>query len=470
MESLGFMSMNTKSVVILTAGKGTRMHSDLPKVLHLLAGKPMVQHVIDTSLSLGVTNIHLVYGHGADLIKLALDNQLINWILQIEQLGTGHAMQQAAPYFADNEDILMLYGDYPLITKETLQRLIEAKPEGGIGLLTAIVNNPTGYGRIIREEGEVIGIVEQKDATENQAKINEINTGILVANGADLKRWLKKLNNNNLQNEYYVTDIISLAHEEGCKIHVVHPRKLSETEGVNNCLQLSALERIYQQEQAERLLLAGVMIIDPVRFDLRGTLKHGRDVIIDTNVIIEGDVVLGNNVHIHSGCILKNCKIDDNSIISSYSVIDGSELFTACRVGPFSHLRPGTRLADNVHIGNFVEVKNVAMGIGSKAGHLSYLGDAEIGGHVNIGAGAITCNYNGANKFKTIIGNNVFIGSDTQIIAPITIANGATIGAGTTLTNDVKENELVISRIKQRHILNWKRPIKKNSRKINNDD
>ncbi|MGP1928557.1 MAG: bifunctional UDP-N-acetylglucosamine diphosphorylase/glucosamine-1-phosphate N-acetyltransferase GlmU [Arsenophonus sp. NC-WZS1-MAG3] len=464
------MSMNTKSVVILTAGKGTRMYSDLPKVLHLLAGKPMIQHVIDTSLSLGVTNIHLVYGHGGDLIKLALNNQLINWILQIEQLGTGHAMQQAAPYFADNEDILMLYGDSPLITKETLQRLIEAKPKGGIGLLTAIVNDPTGYGRIIRKEGEIIAIVEQKDATENQAKINEINTGILVANGADLKRWLKKLNNNNLQNEYYVTDIISLAHEEGCKIDVVHPRELSETEGVNNRLQLSALERIYQQEQAKRLLLAGVMIIDPVRFDLRGTLKHGRDVIIDTNVIIEGDVVLGNNVHIHSGCILKNCKIDDNSIISSYSIIDGSELFTTCRVGPFSHLRPGTRLADNVHIGNFVEVKNVAMGISSKAGHLSYLGDAEIGADVNIGAGTITCNYNGANKFKTIIGDNVFIGSDTQIIAPITIANGATIGAGTTLTDDVKENELVISRIKQRHILNWQRPIKKSSRKINSDD
>ncbi|MFP3029053.1 MAG: bifunctional UDP-N-acetylglucosamine diphosphorylase/glucosamine-1-phosphate N-acetyltransferase GlmU [Arsenophonus sp.] len=457
------MSMNQKSIVILTAGKGTRMYSDLPKVLHPLAGKPMVQHVIDTSLSLGVTNIHLVYGHGANLIKLALANQLINWILQPEQLGTGHAMQQAAPYFSDNEDILMLYGDSPLITKETLQRLIEAKPDGGIGLLTAIVNEPTGYGRIIREKGKIIAIVEQKDTTENQARINEINTGILVANGADLKRWLKKLNNNNANNEYYVTDIISLAHQEGRKINAVHPKKLSEMEGVNNCLQLSCLERIYQQEQAERLLLAGVMIIDPARFDLRGTLKHGHNVIIDTNVIIEGDVVLGNNVHIHTGCILKNCKIDDNSIINSYSVIEGSKLFTDCRVGPFAHLRPGTKLADKVHIGNFVEVKNVALGMGSKAGHLSYLGDAEIGVNVNIGAGTITCNYDGANKFKTNIGDNVFVGSDTQIIAPVSVANGATIGAGTTLTNDVKENELVISRIKQRHILNWQRPIKKNS-------
>lgn len=455
------MSMNAKSVVILAAGKGTRMYSDLPKVLHPLAGKPMVQHVIDTSLLLGAANIHLVYGHGAELIRLALANQPVNWILQAEQLGTGHAMQQAAPYFADNEDILMLYGDSPLIAKETLERLIDAKPEGGIGLLTAIVNEPTGYGRIIRERGQVVGIVEQKDATEEQVKINEINTGILVANGSDLKRWLKKLKNNNAQNEYYITDIISLAHEEGCKINTVHPMKLSEMEGVNNCLQLSALERIYQQEQAEKLLLAGVMIIDPARFDLRGTLKHGRNVIIDTNVIIEGDVVLGNNVHIHAGCILKNCTIDDNSIISPYSVIEGAELSTACTVGPFARLRPGTKLADKVHVGNFVEVKNAALGVGSKAGHLSYLGDAEIGADVNIGAGTITCNYDGANKFKTTIGDNVFVGSDTQLVAPITIANGATIGAGTTLTNDVGENELVISRIRQRHIFNWQRPVKK---------
>ena len=455
------MSMNAKSVVILAAGKGTRMYSDLPKVLHPLAGKPMVQHVIDTSLSLGVSKIHLVYGHGAELLKLALVNQPVNWILQAEQLGTGHAMQQAAPYFDDNEDILMLYGDSPLITKETLERLIKVKPNGGIGLLTALVNDPTGYGRIIREKGEVIGIVEQKDTTENQAKINEINTGILVANGGDLKRWLKKLCNNNAQNEYYVTDIISLAYKEGCKINAVHPSKPSEMEGVNNCLQLSTLERIYQQEQAEKLLLAGVMIIDPARFDLRGTLKHGRNVTIDTNVIIEGDVVLGNNVHIHAGCILKNCTIDNNSIISPYSVIERAKLSTACTVGPFARLRPGTKLADKVHVGNFVEVKNTALGVGSKAGHLSYLGDAEIGSDVNIGAGTITCNYDGANKFKTTIGDNVFVGSDTQLIAPVTIAKGATIGAGTTLTNDVKESELVISRIKQRHILNWQRPVKK---------
>ncbi|BGI50811.1 MAG: bifunctional UDP-N-acetylglucosamine diphosphorylase/glucosamine-1-phosphate N-acetyltransferase GlmU [Arsenophonus endosymbiont of Ceratovacuna japonica] len=454
------MSINKKSVVILAAGKGTRMHSDLPKVLHTLAGKPMVQHVIDTSLLLGATNIHLIYGNGANLMKIALDKQPINWILQKEQLGTGHAIQQASSYFANDEDILILYGDSPLITKETLERLIKSKSNGGISLLTAIVNEPTGYGRIIRKNCEVIDIIEHKDATEEQKKINEINTGIFVANGKDLKRWLKKLNNNNNQDEYYITDIISLAHKEGSKINVVHPIKLSEIKGVNNCLQLSMLERLYQKEQAEKLLLDGVMIIDPNRFDLRGTLKYGRNVIIDINVIIEGDVILGNNVHINSGCILRNCKIGDNSIIHSYSIIDDSELLKYCVIGPFARLRPGTKLDNKVHIGNFIEIKNSYLGEGSKAGHLSYLGDAEIGNNVNIGAGTITCNYDRVNKFKTIIGDNVFIGSDTQLIAPIIIKNGSTIGAGTTLTNDVGENELIISRVKQRHILNWKYPTK----------
>ncbi|MDT9587573.1 MAG: bifunctional UDP-N-acetylglucosamine diphosphorylase/glucosamine-1-phosphate N-acetyltransferase GlmU [Candidatus Arsenophonus melophagi] len=454
------MSINARSIVILAAGKGTRMYSDLPKVLHLLAGKPIIQHVIDTALALNADNIHLVYGHGASLMKLALVNQPVHWILQEEQLGTGHAMQQAAPYFSDQEDIIMLYGDLPLITKETLERLIDAKPDGGIGLLTAIVNKPTGYGRIIRKKEQVVGIVEQQDIKEEQSKINEINAGIFVANGGDLKRWLKKLNNNNAQNEYYVTDIVSFAHEEGRPINTINPIKLSEIKGVNNYLQLSVLERIYQQEQAKILLLAGVHIIDPARFDLRGTLKHGRNVIIDANVILEGNVVLGNNVYVHAGCILQNCTIDDNSIISSYSIIEGAELSLSCTVGPFARLRQGTKLSNKVHIGNFVEVKNVALGNASKAGHLSYLGDAEIGSDVNIGAGTITCNYDGSNKFKTTIGNSVFVGSGTQLVAPVTIANRATIGAGTTVTKDVKENELVISRTKQRHVLNWPRPVK----------
>ncbi|MGP1870991.1 MAG: bifunctional UDP-N-acetylglucosamine diphosphorylase/glucosamine-1-phosphate N-acetyltransferase GlmU [Arsenophonus sp.] len=452
--------MNPKSIVILAAGKGTRMYSDLPKVLYPLAGKPMIQHVIDTSLSLGASNIYLVYGYGADIVKITLANQPINWILQRKQLGTGHAMQQVAPYFADNEDILILYGDSPLITKETLEQLIKSKPDRGIGLLTAIVNDPKGYGRIIRRKNEIIAIIEQKDLTEEQNKINEINTGILIANGGDLKKWLKKLNNNNSQNEYYITDIVSLVYQEKYKINAIHPLKLNEIRGVNNCLELSILERIYQREQAEKLLLNGVMIIDPDRFDLRGTLKYGRNITIDINVIIEGNVIIGNNVHIHAGCVLKNCIIDNNSIISPYSVIEDSELSEKCTIGPFANLRPGVKLEKNVHVGNFVEVKNSTLGISSKVSHLSYLGDAEIGCKVNIGAGTITCNYDGVNKFKTIISDNVFIGSDTQLIAPVTIAKGAIIGAGTTLTNDVKENELVISRVKQQHIPNWQRRSK----------
>lgn len=371
-------------------------------------------------------------------------------------------MQQAAPHFQDDEDIIMLYGDVPLIAKDTLQRLIEAKPEGGIGLLTVILDNPTGYGRIIRENGEVVGIIEQKDATEEQRKIQEINTGIMVASGKDFKRWLSQLDNNNAQGEYYITDVIALAHKEGNKIETVHPSRLSEMEGVNNRLQLAALERIYQREQAEKLLLAGVMLIDPERFDIRGTLTHGRDIIIDTNVIIEGNVTLGNNVHIQSGCILKNCVIGDNSVISPYSVIENSELSAECTVGPFARLRPGAKLAAKAHVGNFVEMKNASLGVGSKAGHLTYLGDAQIGENVNIGAGTITCNYDGANKYKTIIGDDVFVGSDTQLIAPVSVANGATIGAGTTVTRDVNEGELVVSRVKQVHIKNWQRPVKKN--------
>lgn len=455
------MSMSQLSVVILAAGKGTRMYSDLPKVLHLLAGKPMVQHVIDTASKLGAKNVHVVYGHGGDLLKQTLTGQSLNWVLQAEQLGTGHAMQQAAPYFDDNENVLMLYGDVPLISEDTLRRLIDAKPEGGIGLLTVKLDDPTGYGRIVRDNGQVISIVEHKDASPEQHKINEINTGILVANGKDLKRWLSKLNNNNAQGEYYITDVIGLAYAEGNRIEAVHPSRESEVDGVNNRLQLSRLERVYQSEQAERLLLEGVMLTDPARFDLRGELIHGRDVVIDTNVIIEGRVELGDRVRIESGCVLKNCVIGNDSVISPYSVIEDSTLGVGCTVGPFARLRPGADLQDEAHVGNFVEIKKARLGKGSKAGHLSYLGDAEIGDRVNIGAGTITCNYDGANKFKTIIGDDVFVGSDTQLVAPVSVANGATIGAGTTVTRNIAENELVISRVEQKHITGWQRPVKK---------
>ncbi|MFI3310511.1 bifunctional UDP-N-acetylglucosamine diphosphorylase/glucosamine-1-phosphate N-acetyltransferase GlmU [Ewingella allii] len=455
------MSNSALSVVILAAGKGTRMYSNLPKVLHPLAGKPMVQHVIDAATHLGANNVHLVYGHGGDLLKQSLAEEGLNWVLQAEQLGTGHAMQQAAPHFADDENVLMLYGDVPLISVETLDKLLKAKPDGGIGLLTVVLDDPTGYGRIVRENGTVTGIVEQKDSNAEQLKIKEINTGILVAEGASLKRWLGQLNNNNAQGEYYITDIIAMAHAEGHQIATVHPARNSEVDGVNNRLQLSRLERVYQSEQAERLLLAGVMLLDPSRFDLRGELSHGIDVQIDANVIIEGNVKLGDRVKIGAGCVLKNCVIGDDCEISPYSVFENAVLEAECTVGPFARLRPGAELGQGAHVGNFVEVKKARLGKGSKAGHLSYLGDAEIGDNVNIGAGTITCNYDGVNKFKTVIGNDVFVGSDTQLVAPVTVGNNVTIAAGTTVTHDVPENGLVISRVQQVHKPDWQRPVKK---------
>ena len=455
------MSNSAMSVVILAAGKGTRMYSDLPKVLHPLAGKPMVQHVIDAAMKLGAQNVHLVYGHGGELLKKTLTDSALNWVLQAEQLGTGHAMQQAAPHFADDEDVLMLYGDVPLISVDTLQRLLAAKPQGGIGLLTVKLADPSGYGRIVREQDTVVGIVEHKDASEAQRQINEINTGILVANGRDLKRWLGMLNNDNAQGEFYITDIIALAHADGKKIEAVHPSRLSEVEGVNNRLQLSRLERIYQAEQSEKLLLAGVILLDPARFDLRGELVHGRDISIDANVIIEGSVKLGDRVKIGAGCVLKNCVIGDDCEISPYSVLEDAVLAAECTVGPFARLRPGAELAVGAHVGNFVEMKKARLGKGSKAGHLSYLGDAEIGDDVNIGAGTITCNYDGANKHKTIIGDGVFVGSDTQLVAPVSVGKGSTIAAGTTVTRDIGEDELVLSRVKQVHIQGWQRPVKK---------
>ncbi|ARU96331.1 bifunctional UDP-N-acetylglucosamine diphosphorylase/glucosamine-1-phosphate N-acetyltransferase GlmU [Tatumella citrea] len=455
------MADKQMSVVILAAGKGTRMYSDLPKVLHSLAGKPMVQHVIDAAKGLNAKNIHLVYGHGGELLKTTLNDPALHWVEQAEQLGTGHAMQQAAPWFAQDEDILMLYGDVPLISQQTLQRLREQKPEGGIGLLTVVLENPFGYGRIVRENGEITGIIEQKDASPEQLNITEINTGILVADSSDLQRWLAKLSNNNAQREYYITDIIAMAHQEGRRIVAVHPQNSSETEGVNNRQQLAALERIYQRETANKLLLAGVMLNDPTRFDLRGTLQHGRDVTIDINVILEGQVILGNGVTLGAGCVIKNSVIGDGCEISPYSVIEDATLEADCTVGPFARLRPGTSLAEQVHVGNFVEVKKAMLGKGTKAGHLSYLGDAEIGANVNIGAGTITCNYDGLNKSKTIIGDGVFVGSDSQFIAPVTVADGVTIAAGTTVMKDVNEESLVYNPKQQTEKTGWSRPAKK---------
>ena len=449
------------SAVILAAGKGTRMYSNTPKVLHTLAGKPMVKHVIDTCNGLGAQNIHLVYGHGGEQMKSTLAQESVNWALQAEQLGTGHAVDQASEHFADDEKVLVLYGDVPLISPETIENLLDAQPNGGIALLTVVLDNPMGYGRIIRRNGPVVAIVEQKDATDEQKLIKEINTGVMVATGGDLKRWLSGLSNDNAQGEYYLTDVIAAAHDEGRAVEAVHPVSPIEVEGVNDRSQLARLERAYQTEQADKLLKQGVMLRDPSRFDLRGELQCGMDVEIDVNVIIEGSVSIGDNVVIGAGCVLKDCEIDDNTIVRPYSVIEGATIGEDCTVGPFTRLRPGADMRNNSHVGNFVEVKNTCLGEGSKANHLTYLGDAEIGQRVNVGAGAITCNYDGANKFKTIIGDDVFVGSDSQLIAPVTIGNGATVGAGSTVTRDVSENELVISRAKERTIADWKRPTKK---------
>ncbi len=453
--------MTKLSVVILAAGKGTRMYSDLPKVLHKVAGKPMVKHVIDTAKQLNAAQIHLIYGHGADLLKQRLADEPVNWVFQAEQLGTGHAMQQAAPFFADDENILMLYGDAPLITTETLQKLIAAKPENGIALLTVNLENPTGYGRIIRQDGNVTAIVEQKDANAEQLKITEVNTGVMVSDGASFKKWLARLDNNNAQGEYYMTDVIGLANQDGFKVVAVQATDMMEVEGANNRLQMAALERYFQRKQAQKLLLAGVSLTDPERFDLRGELEHGKDVEIDINVIIEGNVRLGNRVKIGAGCVLKNVEIADDVEIKPYSVLENAVVGEKAAIGPFSRLRPGAELAAETHVGNFVEIKQAKVGKGSKVNHLTYIGDAEIGRDCNIGAGVITCNYDGANKFKTVIGDNVFVGSDSQLIAPVTIADNVTVAAGATVTDNVEAGELVISRVRQRHIPNWKRPTKK---------
>lgn len=458
------MEKKALSIVILAAGKGTRMYSDLPKVLHSIAGKPMVKHVIDTVKSIHAKNIHLVYGHGGEIMQARLCDEPVNWVFQAEQLGTGHAMQQAAPFFADDENILMLYGDGPLITPETLQKLIAAKPDNGIALLTVVLDDPTGYGRIVRKQGQVVAIVEQKDANAEQLKIQEINTGVLVADGKNLKKWLSQLTNNNAQGEYYITDVIGLANQQGCQVIAVQADDFMEVEGVNNRQQLARLERYYQHKQADKLLLAGVALADPARFDLRGELTHGKDVEIDINVIIEGQVKLGHRVRIGAGCILKNCEIGDDVDIKPYSVLEDTTIGNAAQIGPFSRLRPGAVLAEKTHIGNFVEIKKAEIGKGSKVNHLSYVGDAEIGQYCNIGAGVITCNYDGANKFKTCIGDNVFVGSDVQLVAPVTVENDATIGAGTTVTKNINSGELVISRVPQRHIQGWQRPTKKDKK------
>ena len=451
------MSLN---VVILAAGKGTRMRSDLPKVLHPIAHKSMVQHVIDTANSLGSSAIQLVYGYGADKLQAALGEQALNWVLQAEQLGTGHAVAQANPNINDDDTVLIIYGDVPLIQQSTLEALLAVRPTNGLAILTVNLPNPTGYGRIVREQGKVVGIIEQKDANAEQLAINEVNTGIMAVPGKQLKAWLNRLSNNNAQGEYYLTDIIAMANVDGVEITTSQPQSAIEVEGANNRVQLAQLERAYQARAAEKMMLEGANLRDPARIDIRGDVSVGMDVMIDVNVIFQGKVTLGNNVTIGAGAILIDCDIADNAEIKPYTIVEGAKLGQAASAGPFARLRPGAELKEDAHIGNFVEIKKSVLGKGSKAGHLAYLGDAQIGAGVNIGAGTITCNYDGANKFITTIEDGVFVGSDTQLVAPVTIGKNATLGAGSTITKDVAENELVITRVKQRHITGWQRPIK----------
>lgn len=452
-------------VVILAAGQGKRMNSALPKVLHLLAGKPLLGHVLDTARTLAAERICVVYGHGGDQVQTALQAPDLRWAIQSPQLGTGHAVLQAMPQLAADSSVnssitLVLYGDVPLIQAATLQRLLDAAEQGGLTLLTAHLDNPTGYGRIVREAGKVTCIVEEKDATETQRQIREINTGILVAPTAALARWLPALGNRNAQGEYYLTDIVAMAVQEGLPIVTAHPEHLWEVDGVNSKAQLATLERVYQRTVADALLNAGVSLVDPARIDVRGQLTCGRDVFIDVNTVFEGQVTLADNVHIGANCVLKNCRILEGAIIAPFCHIEDATVGPGCRIGPYARLRPGTELGRDVHIGNFVEVKNSAIADHSKANHLAYIGDATIGQRVNVGAGTITCNYDGANKFRTVIEDDVFIGSDTQLVAPVTVGRGATLGAGTTLTKDAPPDQLTISRAKQLSIAGWKRPVK----------
>ncbi|WP_417547240.1 bifunctional UDP-N-acetylglucosamine diphosphorylase/glucosamine-1-phosphate N-acetyltransferase GlmU [Marinobacter segnicrescens] len=449
-------------VIILAAGQGSRMKSSLPKVLHKVAGRSMLHHVMDTARTLGAEGIHGVIGHGADQVKAVTPAADVTWALQEQQLGTGHAVAQALPVVPDGAVVLVLYGDVPLINPETLVALVSRVNQQSLGLLTVDLANPDGYGRILRnEQGKVTAIVEQKDATESQKAICEVNTGILAVTSDHLKRWLPQLSNSNAQGEYYLTDIIAMAAGEGMTIEVAQPSHEQEVQGVNNRLQLSVLERWYQRCEAERLMTEGATLADPDRIDVRGNLTVGQDVLIDVNVVFEGEVTLGNNVSIGPNCLIRDARLADNVTVHANSVIEGADVAEQCQIGPFARLRPGTRLARTAKVGNFVETKKAEVGEGSKINHLSYVGDATLGRNVNVGAGTITCNYDGVNKFQTVLGDNVFVGSNTALVAPVSVAADAVIGAGSTITTDVAEKDLAVARGRQRNIKGWKRPEKK---------
>ena len=453
--------MTVLNVVVLAAGQGKRMYSNLPKVLHKLAGKPLLQHVMDSADALNPSKMCVVYGHGGDSVPNAFPERAAIWTKQEPQLGTGHAVMQAVPHLDNDGVTLILYGDVPLTRATTLKKLTDVAAVGKLSILTIELADPTGYGRIVRDgKDNITGIVEHKDATPEQHKIREVNTGIMAVPTQHLSRWLSQLKNDNAQKEYYLTDIIAMAVSENVPVVAIHASAEWETLGINSKVQLAQLERTHQSNIANNLLESGVTLADPARIDVRGMLTCGKDVFIDINCVFEGNVTLADNVSVSAGCVLKNATIANDTQIAPYSLLEDSIVGANCRVGPYARLRPGTKLADGAHVGNFVELKNTELGKGSKANHLAYVGDATVGSNVNIGAGTITCNYDGANKYRTIIEDDVFIGSDTQLVAPVTVRKGATLGAGTTLTKDAPAGELTISRAKQMTIPGWKRPVK----------
>ena len=448
-------------VVILAAGQGSRMKSSLPKVLHALAGKPMLAHVVATAKALHPQKIVVVYGHGGEQVREQLADAELDWALQADQLGTGHAVQQAMAQLSTVDQVLVLYGDVPLIQPATLTRLLRVTEGSAFGMLTVTLDEPAGYGRVVRDtQDKILRIVEHRDASPDELAIHEVNVGIMLIKRAQLQQWLSQLQCNNAQGEYYLTDIIASAVSEGVAIATTQPEDMLEVMGVNDRLQLALLERHYQQRQAEQLMRAGVTLLDPARLDIRGTVIAAQDVVIDANVILEGEVTLGEGVRIGAHSIIRHSSIGAGSLIKEHSHIDGAQIGAHCQIGPFARIRPGTALAQECHVGNFVELKNAQVDAASKINHLSYVGDASVGTKVNIGAGTITCNYDGANKHRTVIGNNVFIGSDTQLVAPVTVEDGATIGAGSTITATAPAEALTLSRTKQRTVTGWKRPVK----------
>ncbi len=447
-------------IVILAAGQGTRMRSALPKVLHPIAGNSMLGHVIHSARQLDPQRIHVVIGHGADVVRERLAADDLNFVLQDKQLGTGHATAQAVP-FITADTVLILYGDVPLIEVETLQRLLKQVVPGQMGLLTVELDDPTGYGRIVRDAGgKVTAIVEHKDASDAQRAITEGNTGILAVPANRLADWMSRLSNNNAQGEYYLTDVIEMAVSDGMVVATEQPHDPMEVQGANDRKQLSELERHYQLRAGRRLMAQGVTLRDPARFDVRGEVTVGRDVLIDINVILEGNVVIEDDVEIGPNCVIKDSTLRRGVVIKANSHIEGAVLGEGSDAGPFARLRPGTVLEARAHVGNFVELKNAHMGEGAKAGHLTYLGDAEIGARTNIGAGTITCNYDGANKWKTVLGADVFIGSNNSLVAPVDISAGATTAAGSTITQNVDNAQLAVGRARQKNIDGWKRPEK----------